>query len=402
MRLEAAMTHYGEKNTAITGLGQSAIYRKPEVLPFELAVQACEMAIADAGLNPDDIDGVSCWPNMPRGTVSGSGAAAISDIVNSLNLRPNWWSGGENAAQLSPIMEAIAAISAGYATHVLCWRSLGERWRPSYGSAAANAGQTLSMASSWLEFLIPYQAPSAAIWTALHASAHMERYGITREQMAAIPIVQRANAGLNPKAIYRDPITMDDYMAARIITTPFCLLDCDVPCDGTTAVIVSRLDAARDLKHRPIVIDAIGAGSYDKMDTWVSRSDFPRMAMHDAAKMMWSRTDLKPKDIDTAHLYDGFTWLTMAWLEALGICGEGESGAFIEGGERISLSGELPINTNGGQLSEGRMHGFGHLHEAVLQLRGHAGDRQVPDVRVSAVGNGGGNFGGALLLRHDT
>jgi acetyl-CoA acetyltransferase len=125
------------------------------------------------------------------------------------------------------------------------------------------------------------------------------------------------------------------------------------------------------------------------------------MAMHDATKMMWSRTDLKPKDIDTAHIYDGFTWLTMSWLEALGICGEGESGAFIEGGERISLTGELPINTNGGQLSEGRMHGFGHLHEAVLQLRGQAGARQVADVKVSAVGNGGGNFGGALLLRKD-
>ncbi len=396
------MTRYAEKNTAITGLGQSEIYRKPQVLPFELAVRACELAIADAGLRPEDIDGISCWPNVPRGTVAGAGAAALSDIANSLNLSLNWWSGAENAAQLSPIMEAVAAISAGYATHVLCYRALGERWTPSYGSAAADAGQTLSWAASWLEFLMPYNAPSASIWTAIHANAHMTRYGITREQMAAIPIVQRANAGLNPKAIYRDPITMDDYMSARIITTPFCLLDCDVPCDGTTAVIVSRLDAARGCKQTPVVIEAIGAGSYDKMDTWVSRSDFPKQAMHDASKMMWSRTDLKPKDVRTAHLYDGFTWLTMSWLEALGFCGEGESGAFIEGGQRISLTGERPINTNGGQLSEGRMHGMGHLHEAVLQLRGQAGARQVTDVNLSAVGNGGGNFGGAVLLRRDS
>jgi acetyl-CoA acetyltransferase len=117
--------------------------------------------------------------------------------------------------------------------------------------------------------------------------------------------------------------------------------------------------------------------------------------------MLWSRTDLKPKDIDSAHLYDGFTWLTMAWLEALGICGEGESGAFIEGGERISLGGQLPLNTNGGQLSEGRMHGFGHLHEAVLQLRGQAEGRQVEGAKVSVVGNGGGSLGGAVLLRTD-
>jgi acetyl-CoA acetyltransferase len=395
------MTIYAEKNTAISGIGQSEIYRKPKVLPFELAVRACERAIADAGLAFADIDGISCWPGVPRGTVSGPGAAAISDIVNSLGLQPNWWSSGENAAQLSPIMEAVAAISAGYATHVLCLRALGERWAPSYGQAAADAGQTLMFAGSWLEFLVPYQAPSAAIWTALHASAHIEKYGITREQMSAIPINQRRNAALNPKAVYRDPITLDDYMSSRIITTPFCLLDCDVPIDGATAVIVSRLDAARDLKQKPIVIEAVGAGSYDKMDTWVSRSDWPRQAMNDAAKMMWSRTDLKPKEVDTAHLYDGFTWLTMAWLEALGLCGEGESGAFIEGGERISLTGELPLNTNGGQLSEGRMHGFGHLHEAVLQLRGQADARQVADVKVSVVGNGGGSLGGAVLLRQD-
>jgi acetyl-CoA acetyltransferase len=230
----------------------------------------------------------------------------------------------------------------------------------------------------------------------------MTRYGITREQMSAIPIVQRRNAALNPQAIYREPFTLDEYMNTRMIATPFCMLDCDVPCDGTTAVIVSRLDAARSLKQEPIVIEAVGAGAYDRMDTWLCRSDYPNMAMHDAAKMMWSRTDLKPKDIDTAHLYDGFTWLTMNWLEALGLCGEGESGAFIEGGQRISLDGELPLNTNGGQLSEGRMHGFGHLHEAVLQLRGQAGERQVKKApKVSVVGNGGGSLGGAVLLRRD-
>ena len=370
------MTTYGEKNTAITGLGQSEIFRKPTVLPFELAVRACEQAIADAGLTPQDIDGLSAWPAMPTGTVAGHGAAAISDLAASLGLKLNWWSGADVAAQLSPIMEAVAAISAGYATHVLCVRALGERWVPSYGSAAAQSGGGPRMpAAGFMEYIVPYMAPSAAIWCAIHASTHMARYGISREQMAAIPINQRRNAALNPKAIYREPVTLDDYMAARIITTPFTLLDCDVPCDGATAVIVSRLDAARDLKQQPVVLEAIGAGAYDRMDTWISRSDYPHMAMHDAARMMWSRTDLKPKDVGTAHLYDGFTWLTMSWLEALGLCREGESGAFVEGGARIALDGELPLNTNGGQLSEGRMHGFGHLHEAVLQLRGQAGVR---------------------------
>jgi acetyl-CoA acetyltransferase len=395
------MTIHAEKNTAITGLGQSEIFRKPTVLPFELAVRACEQAIADAGLGADDIDGLCAWPGMPAGTVAGHGAAAISDLAASLGLKLNWWSSADMAAQLSPIMEAVAAIAAGYATHVLCVRALGERWVPSYGSAAARAGGGRMTASGFMEYILPYQAPSAAIWCAIHASTHMTRYGITREQMSAIPITQRRNAALNPKAIYREPITFDDYMAARMITTPFSLLDCDVPCDAATAVIVSRLDAARDLKQKPVVLEAIGAGAYDRMDTWISRTDYPHMAMHDAARMMWSRTDLKPADVDTAHLYDGFTWLTMSWLEALGLCGEGESGDFIQDG-RIALDGELPLNTNGGQLSEGRMHGFGHLHEAALQLRGAAGERQVSDVQLSVVGNGGGSLGGAVLLRRDT
>ncbi len=396
------MSRYAEKTTCISGIGQSEIYRKPQVFPFELALQACERAIEDAGLTTDDIDGACCWPATPSGAVAGMGAASIPDVATSLGLKLNWHSGGDMAAQLSPILNAVAAIAAGYADHVLCWRALGERWVPSYGSAAAGAGGNARMQpSGWMEFVLPYWAASASIWVACHASTHMARYGITREQMSAIPITQRRNAGLNPKAIYRDPITLDDYMSARMVTTPFTILDCDVPCDGATAVIVSRLDAGRDLKQKPIVIEAVGAGAYDRMDTWLCRSDYPHMAMHDAAKMLWSRTDLKPKDVSTAHLYDGFTWLTMLWLEALGLCGEGESGAFIEGGHRIALDGQLPLNTNGGQLSEGRMHGFGHLHEAVLQLRGQAGARQVKDPRVSVVGNGGGSLGGAVLLRRD-
>jgi acetyl-CoA acetyltransferase len=123
------------------------------------------------------------------------------------------------------------------------------------------------------------------------------------------------------------------------------------------------------------------------------------MAARDAGAHLWERTDLKPADVDVAQLYDGFSFLSMTWLEALGFCGKGESGPFIEGGGRIAREGELPLNTHGGQLSAGRLHGFGFIHEACLQLRGEAGDRQVPkDVEVAAVGNGGGPIAGALLL----
>lgn len=390
---------YQEKNTCISGIGQSDVFRKPKTHPLELAVQACLGAIDDAGLQPSDIDGVSAWPDTPAGVGEGFGAASVADIVASLGLAIKWHSCSSMAAQLSPIVNAVAAIAAGYATHVLCWRAVGERTgglrSQSFG------GESRSMLPIGpMEYITPYRAPSAAIWCALHASTHMHKYGITKEQMGAIPITQRANAGLNEKAIYRAPMDMDDYMNARMVCTPFSIYDCDVPCDGATAIVVSRLDTAPDLRHAPIIIEAVGAGTGDRLDTWLGRSDYPRMAMHDAAANMWARTDLRPKDVDTTHLYDGFTHLTMLWLEAMGFCGEGESGAFIEGGARISRTGELPLNTNGGQLSEGRLHGLGHLHEACLQLRGAAGARQVADVNVCAVGNGGGSLGGAVLVRN--
>jgi acetyl-CoA acetyltransferase len=113
---------------------------------------------------------------------------------------------------------------------------------------------------------------------------------------------------------------------------------------------------------------------------------------------MWTRTSLKPADVDVAELYDGFSFLTMTWLEALGFCGKGESGPFVEGGKRLDLDGELPLNTHGGQLSAGRLHGFGFIHEAVMQLSGRAGDRQVNNAEVAAVANGGGPIGGCMLL----
>jgi acetyl-CoA acetyltransferase len=395
------MTIYGEKNCAITGIGQSEIYRKPTVQPLELGLRACERAVADAGLTMADIDGVACWPATPPGTAYGFASAAIADVCQSLGIKPNWWSEANMGAQISSIMEACAAIAAGYANHVLCYRSVGQRWIPRIPGGAAAAGNHPAPVGPY-EYMIPYQAPSAAIWCAIHANTHMTRYGITREQMGWIPVVQRRNASLNPNAIYREPFTIEEYLEARMISTPFSLLDCDIPCDGTTAVIVSRADAARDLPNKPVRIEAFGAGGQVRMETWIARPDYPHMALNDATKQMWNRTDLTPADVDTMHLYDGFTWLTMAWMEAFGFCGEGESGAFIEGGQRISLDGELPLNPNGGQLSEGRMHGLGFVHEAVTQLRGQGGPRQVKkDVKVSAVGSGGGPLGGAMLLRVD-
>jgi acetyl-CoA acetyltransferase len=225
----------------------------------------------------------------------------------------------------------------------------------------------------------------------------MELYGTTKEQLGWLAINSRRNAALNTRAVYRDPMTMDDYLAARPVSTPLGLLDCDVPIDGSIAVVVSAADYAKDCPHRAVRVEAVGGA--DGAGGWFHRADYPRMASADAAAQMWSRTDLTPADLNLAELYDGFTFLTFAWLEALGICGDGEAGPFVEGATRIALDGALPLNTYGGQLSAGRMHGYWLLHEACLQLRGEAGERQVsrrPEVAVAAVG--GGPIAGCMLL----
>jgi acetyl-CoA acetyltransferase len=243
--------------------------------------------------------------------------------------------------------------------------------------------------------LLAAHAYSAANWLALHARRHMYLYGTTKEQLGWLALNSRKNAMLNPRAAYRGPLSMDDYLSARMISDPFGLLDCDVPVDGSVAFVVSSRAAEQDCAH-PIRVEACG-GSLG-MGGWDQRPDYPKMASIDAAAELWSRTDLKPSDVDVAQLYDGFTFLTVAWLEALGFCDEGEGGPFIEGGARIALDGELPLNTYGGQLSAGRMHGYWVLHEACLQLRDQAGERQVDRPEVAVASNGGGPIAGCILL----
>jgi acetyl-CoA acetyltransferase len=244
---------------------------------------------------------------------------------------------------------------------------------------------------------VPFRASSAANWVGLMATRYMHEFGATREQLGHIPLVCRKHAALNEKAIYRTPLTMGDYLAARMISTPLCLYDCDIPVDGSVAVIVSTITAAPDLRKPPVRIEAIGSALHGS-DSWEGRLDMTTMGASDAAAMMWNRTDLRPTDVDTAQLYDGFSFLALTWLEALGFAEHGEGAGFIDGGQRISLGGELPLNTAGGQLSAGRLHGFGLLHEACIQLWGTAGTRQVADAEVAVAGVGGGPLGGSILL----
>lgn len=385
----------------VSGIGQSDVGRRLGRSPLSLTVQATLGAVADAGLTVADIDGLSTWPGT-HGPAPGFSGSGVWDVKDALGLELEWFSGGsETAGQLGAVINAVAAIRAGLARHVLCFRTLWESTAQTANRRASVIGSGGSRVDGSHQWFVPFGAASAANWAALLATRHFYEYGTTREQVAGLAMTQRANAALNPKAVLRDPITLEDYLGARMISEPLCLFDCDIPVDGSTAFIISVADSAPDLRGVPIRIDAVGSAIHGR-PYWDQYQDLTSMAAHDAAESLWRATELTPADVDIAQLYDGFSILTLIWLEALGLCGKGEAGPFVAGGHNINRDGPLPLNTGGGQLSAGRLHGFGHLHEACLQLRGGAGERQVPrSPRVAVVAAGGGYLGGALLLTRD-
>ncbi len=395
-----------ERRSIISGIGQSAVGRRLYRTDLDLTLEASLAAIADAGLTVADIDGIATYPGAGMGT-AGFGGPGTPDVQEALRLNLSWHSGGiEGAAQLAAVVNGVMAVGAGLARHVLVYRTVTESTAQGEGprqgiGMSGGGGESPRGVGGQFQWSIPFRAYSAANWLAINAQRHFHEFGTTPEQLAMIAINARRNAGLNPKAIYRDPMTLDDYFAARMITTPFRLFDCDAPVDGSTAVIVSHAGHAPDVDHPVARVEAVGTALRGR-PSWDQFDDMTTMAARDAGAHLWTRTDLKPVDVDVAELYDGFSFLAMTWLEALGFCGKGESGPFIEGGQRIALDGELPLNTHGGQLSAGRLHGFGFIHEACVQLRGEGGDRQVQGtVEVAAVGNGGGPIAGAMLLTRE-
>jgi acetyl-CoA acetyltransferase/uncharacterized OB-fold protein len=394
-----------ESRAVISGVGQSPIGRRLGRSGLDLTVEAALAAIEDAGLTRDDIDGLAAHPGAmvaPAG-FSGPGTPEVQDALR-LNL--SWHSAGmEGPAQLAPVINAVTAVAAGLARHVLVYRTVTEATAQGGGGrrgvgippgGGAGLAESRRRVTGFLQWSLPFHAYSAANWIALYAAAHFHRYGTTSEHLAQVALSARRYAAMNKSAVCTDPFTLDDYLAAPVITSPFRRYDCDATCDGSTAVIVSAADTAAGA-DMPVRFEAMGAAIRGR-PSWDQWEDLTTMAARDAAAQMWSRTDLRPADVDTAQLYDGFSFLALAWLEALGFCGPGEGGPFLGDGARIAPGGELPMNTWGGQLSGGRLHGFGHLHEAVLQLRGGAGDRQVPGARVAVVSAGGGPVAGCVLL----
>ena len=378
-----------------SGIGMSQVGVRLERHPLLLTLDAVREALAEAGLSIEQIDGVSTYPGRSSGYLGFSPVGA-DELIDALGIRARWYAGGgEITSQLGAVVAAAAAVRTGLARHVICFRTV-------YEAAALSRPEEYpplrrERVDGFSQWTAPFNALSAVNWTAQYAMRHVKQYGLTREQLAQIALTGRAHAALNPRALVQEPLTMEEYLAARMISTPLCLFDCDRFTDASTVLIVSAADALDEVSCTPVRIAAM-AGSVER-HSW-DQADW--MACYATGADLWARCDYEPADVDTAQLYDGFSFQAIAWLEALGFCAVGEGGRFIEGGERIALNGELPLNTFGGQIGAGRLHGFGFAHEAVTQLRGKGGARQIAgEPRLAVCTSGGGPLATALLLARD-
>jgi len=384
-----------EHRAVLSGIGRSAIGRRLMVDPLSLTMDACIAAVADAGLTLDDIDGLSTYPGAGGMGMSEGGITAVEEA---LRLRPTWINGGGDLpGPGGSVIAAMLAVSSGLCRHVLCFRTV---WESTFAALRLHGGGGGGgrISGTMQEWRLPFGAASASNWIGMNANQYLHRYGASRELLGWIALNGRANAARNPVAIYRDPMTMDDYLSARPITSPFGLYDCDVPCDASIAVVVSAAEVAGDLPKPAVRVEAVGTQVLERI-SWDQGTLTHEPQVLGQSAHLWTRTDLRPADVDLALLYDGFTFNAISWLEGLGFCGFGEAQDWLDGGRRIALDGDLPVNPHGGQLSEGRTHGYGFLYEAVTQLRGEAGERQVADARTAVVTSGGGTPSGVLLLR---
>lgn len=407
------MAFNAKNKVAIVGVGHSQIGRRLERPIGALAVDASLQAIKDAGLTIGDIDGLATYPAGPGpgvGPVPGISAAPLEWMVQALGVEElNWWgNGGGNIS--TAIGYAIQALATGCCNHVLVWRAM---YQPRSGGLGSGSGgqardatpRPAARVSAAQAYSAPYGLGDAPTHFAPAYMRYMKLYGARREHMAAYTLNARKGANLNPEAIfYEQELTFDDYMNARMVADPLCLFDCDMPVDGAAAIVLTTAERARDLKQPPAYVTAFGSGGY----SWHRQP--PEVWQYDVAanigRTLWASTDMKPSDMDGAMFYEGFSPDIYWWLEGLQFCPVGTAWEWIQDG-RIALDGELPVNTFGGSVSAGRLHGITHWVEAVRQVQNRAdnkpGDkaRQIPNCENVLVATGMLGHGCGAILSND-
>ena len=382
---------------AIVGIGATEFSRNSGRSDLTLATEAALAAVEDAGLELDTIDGiVRCDMDLVR----------PNDLVHALGLRQlNYWgeTGPGGVAPCAMVGQAIGAILSGQAETVLVFRALNGRSGRRYGQAPPGAREaSVGGNGSYDEFFAPYGLVTPGQIFGLMAHRHMIEYGTSEKDLGAIALACRARANANPRAQMHDrPLTMDDYLAARMISRPLRLFDFSLETDGACALIVTSTERARDLRQKPAVVRAVAQGSLPNPQPGIQypvlmRETLTTLPAKVVAETLFRRAGLGPTDVDVAQIYDCFTITVLLELEDFGFCAKGEGGAFVSSGE-IELTGRLPINTGGGHLSEGYIHGMNHVVEGVRQIRGES-TSQVPGAEVCLVTSTPLPPGSALLL----
>jgi acetyl-CoA acetyltransferase len=371
------------QDVAIVGAALSDCGRVDNATPFALHHQAASRALADAGLTHRDVDGFGS---------AGLGVLAPVEVAEYLGLRPTWVDSTAVGGSTWEVMleHAVDAIKAGTATTVLL--VYGSTARADIKKRLRTANLSLS-ARGPSQFEAPWGHTLIAKY-AMTARRHMHEFGTTIEQLANIAVDTRYNAGLNPEAFYQTPITVEDVQSATMIADPFTKLHCCIRSDGGGAVVLTSAARAADLAKTPVRV--LGTGSASNVTTFSEWADFTVSPAAVSGRLAFERAGLTPADVDVCQFYDAFTSMVLLTFEALGFCGRGEGGPYLEGGT-MRVGGAMPTNTDGGGLSSCHpgMRGMFLLVEAVRQLRGEAKGRQVSGARIACVNGTGGWFSSA-------
>ena len=380
----SAAPHPLRDRAAIVGVGYTEFMKSSGVSTLALALRAIKAACDDAGISFKDLDGVATH------RVGDSVQAAV--VLNALGMRdPHFYVDqfGGGSASHTVVGQAAMAVATGVADYVVCWRAINARSEYRMGGTGRPPPDVVEF-----QYQTPYGYATPPQQFASMARAYMARYGITREDLGRVAVRQRDNASRNERAMMRTPITMDDYLSSRWIVEPLCLFDCCLETDAAIAVVVTSAERARDLRHTPVLVSGAGWGGGHTLYS-NHREDLTQSAAIAMSKRLFSMAGVGPADIDVGCIYDAFTPLVLLQLEDYGFCGKGEGGAFY-------AEGTLPVNPHGGHLSAGYVHGINHIAEAVEQLRGDAGARQVPGAEVALSTGQNGYVAGsssALVLR---
>ncbi|MVZ90510.1 lipid-transfer protein [Microbacter sp. ANSKLAB05] len=380
---------------AIVGIGATDFSKDSGRSELRLAAEAVQAAVADAGLQPSDVDGLVSFTMDTNTEIAVARAAGIG----SLNFFSRIHYGG--GAACATVQQAAMAVATGVAEVVVCYRAFNERSGMRFGQVNSALVQQVNSSGTDNAFSYPHGLSTPAGFVAMVAQRYMHEYGATSEDFGRVAVVDRKHAAANPAAFFHGkPITLADHQNSRYIAEPLHLLDCCQESDGGQAIVVTTPERARDLPNRPVSIAAAASGSGP--DQYIMTSYYrPELAglpeMGIVGDQLWAQSGLRPEDMDMAVLYDHFTPYVLMQLEELGFCGRGEAKDFVREPGALEVGGRLPLNTHGGQLGEAYIHGMNGIAEGVRQLRGDSVN-QVPGAEKLVVTAGTGVPTSGLVL----